>query len=70
VRLPRHLCSLIHCTLVCNNGVVPTESSRVRSMNLQENHFQVTPHDVSELAGLRQVSPTTMSLSSIRASMR
>jgi len=24
---------LLHCTLVCNNGVVPTESSRVRSMN-------------------------------------
>src|SRR6266480_2642544 len=27
------VCSLVHCTLVCNNGVVPTESSRVRSMN-------------------------------------
>ena len=24
---------MIHCTLVCNNGVVPTESSRERSMN-------------------------------------
>src|SRR6202167_4581398 len=27
------VCSLLHCTLMCNNGVVPTESSRVRSMN-------------------------------------
>src|ERR1700691_1768238 len=27
------VCSLLDCTLVCNNGVVPTESSRVRSMN-------------------------------------
>jgi hypothetical protein len=34
------------------------------------SHFQVTPHDVTELAGLHQVSPTTMSLSSIRAPMR
>jgi len=27
------VCSLLHCTPVCNNGVVPAESSRVRSMN-------------------------------------
>jgi AcrR family transcriptional regulator len=27
------VCNLLHCTLVCNNGAVPTESSRVRSMN-------------------------------------
>jgi AcrR family transcriptional regulator len=27
------VCSLLHCTTVCNDGAVPTESSRVRSTN-------------------------------------
>ena len=27
------MCSVIHCTLLCKNGVVPVESSRMRSMN-------------------------------------
>jgi AcrR family transcriptional regulator len=27
------VCNVIYCTVVCNNGVMPAESSRVRSMN-------------------------------------
>jgi hypothetical protein len=48
----------------------PQVGGRKTYLSLQENHFQVTPHDGSGLAGLRQVSPTTMSLSSVRDSMR
>lgn len=33
------LCNLTHCTLLCNDGVVPTESTRARSVNDTRNRI-------------------------------
>src|SRR5437588_766993 len=40
------MCSLLHCTLLCKNDRVPTESSRVRSMNETRNRILEVALDV------------------------